>query len=273
MKILLTGSSGFIGRHVSSALMAEGHDVLGVNRAAGCDFNQMLKVNDWVPYLQSIDAVINCVGIIAETPKQSFERLHELAPSALFRACEQTGVKRIVQVSALGADEQAFTPYQLSKKAADDVLRLMCCDWFILRPSLVYGEESRSTRFFKGLAKYSVLPLVEGGWQQVQPVHIDDLVSTVQACLIAQKTKQTIDVVGPRAISIADWIQVLRKQLGKTRAFVFPVPFKLMLSASHLVHRMIPLLHPDNLRMLQQGNVASNEAMIRLIGRPPRELS
>ncbi|MDH5326446.1 MAG: NAD-dependent epimerase/dehydratase family protein [Gammaproteobacteria bacterium] len=272
MKILLTGSSGFIGRQVSTALEADGHEVVGVNRADGCDFNHMLKASDWLPFLQSIDVVINCVGIIVETEYQRFDRLHNLAPSALFCACDKVGIARVIQVSALGADDQAFTEYQLSKKAADDVLRQLSCDWFILRPSLVYGEAGRSTRFFNRLARFPVLPLLDGGQQQVQPVHIDDLVCAIQACLTAEPARRTIDIVGPQVFSFAAWIQQLRQHLGKTPAFIVPIPFLFMLPVAYLIHHVLPLFHPDNLRMLQQGNTASSVAMTQLIGRCPRDI-
>ena len=272
MKILLTGSSGFIGRHIHTALEEAGHDVIAVSRKTGFNFNQMTQVADWLPQLQSVNIVINCVGIIVETKQQRFDVLHTLAPSALFRACEQSGIDRVIQISALGADDSAFTSYQLSKKAADDVLRSMSYDWFILRPSLVYGEDGASTSFFKKLASFPVLFLVDGGRQQIQPVHIDDLVNTVIACLTIQPAKQTIDIVGPRAMSFADWLKQLRQQMSNSPVRIFSVPFSLALVVAHLLHHIFPLLHPDNLRILRQGNTSSNSAMEKLIGRMPRDV-
>jgi len=272
MKILLTGSSGFIGQHIDAALIAAGHEVMQASRCNGMDFNRMVQVSDWLPHLQHVDVVINCVGIIVETRQQQFINLHTAAPSALFRACEQAGVSRVIQISALGADEDAFTPYQLSKKAADDVLRSLALDWFILRPSLVYGEGGASTRFFRSLAKLPVLPLVSGGVQQIQPVHIYDVVDVVLACLTAKKTRQTIDITGPQAMSFADWIQRFRHKIDKTPSFIIPVPYRLMVEMAHVFHFIFPLLHPDNLRMLQQGNTASNISMLQILGRAPRDL-
>ena len=272
MKILITGSRGFIGQHLIVTLKAEGHDVIEVSRQTGVDFNHMVETSDWLPLLETVDVVINCVGIIVENKQQSFNNLHTRAPSALFKACEQAGVTRVIQVSALGADEKAFTPYQLSKKAADDVLRNLPLEWFILRPSLVYGEGGASTRFFKKLAKFPVLALVNGGNQYIQPVHIMDLVDVVRTCLTAQPANKTIDVVGPQAMTFAQWIQRLRYESGKAGAFIIPVPYKGMLFISYLLHFCIPLLHPDNLRMLQQGNSSEDKSMSQLLGREARVL-
>ena len=272
MKILLTGSSGFIGQHIYSALKASGYEVISASRSNRMDFNQMLQVKDWLPYLESVAVVINCVGIIVETKQQRFLNLHNRAPSALFRACEQAGVSRVIQISALGVDENALTPYQQSKKAADDVLRNLSIDWFILRPSLVYGDESASTRFFNQLAKLPVLPLVSGGTQRIQPVHIMDIVDLVLACLTATRAKKTIDVVGPKAMTLAEWIQLLRSQFNKPRSCIIPIPYKWSLNMSYLFQSFVPLLHPDNLRMLQQGNTSDDDSMLKLLWRARREL-
>lgn len=272
MKILLTGSSGFIGKHISEKLKVSGYDTVEVNRKNGVDFTQMNNKSDWLPHLQSVDVVINCVGIIVETKKQSFNSLHFLAPSALFRACEESGVSRVIQISALGADENAFTPYQLSKKAADEVLRDTSLDWFILRPSLVYGEEGTSTRFFKRIAALPIIPLIDGGKQYIQPVHINDLVDVVLACLVVKSAKQTIDVVGPQVITLAEWLQRLNYLAGKNKIFIISIPYQLMLWLSTIFQFFIPLLHPDNLRMLQQGNTSKDKSMVKVLGRKPYDL-
>ncbi|MEZ5448123.1 MAG: NAD(P)H-binding protein [Thiolinea sp.] len=152
MHVFLTGASGFIGSHLQQALQVAGHEVRAATRSQGFDFGRMLTEADWYPHLSGMEVVINTVGIIAEVGDQRFDAVHHLAPAALFRASMQAGVKRVIQVSALGADEQAFTPYQLSKRAADEVLRDLPLDWFVLRPSLVYGRGGKSSALFHRMA-------------------------------------------------------------------------------------------------------------------------
>ena len=100
MRILITGASGFIGRHLVSALATQGHEVIGCVRTARSlsnlagvnplviDYNQALTISDWLPHLENIDLVINAVGIIKESRRQRFDVIHTQAPCALFRACE-----------------------------------------------------------------------------------------------------------------------------------------------------------------------------------------
>lgn len=269
MNILLTGASGFIGGHIAKALQAAGHQVKPISRTQGIDFNTMLTPDVWLPHLQEIDAVINSVGIIAETAGQSFENLHYRAPAALFQASAKVEVKRVIQISALGADEKAFAPYQLSKKAADDVLRGLALDWFILRPSLVYGEGGKSSAMFKLMASLPIIPLVGDGKQRIQPVHVSDVVATVMQALSATPTQRTLDVVGAYPLSFIDWLQTMRQHNGKKNALTLPIPFSLILNSAKLMRYLVPMMHPDNLRMLQNGNAAPVEPLAEFLGRMP----
>ncbi len=269
MKILLTGATGFIGGHIARGLQQAGHQVLPVSRQQGHDFRQMLTEADWLPLLQGVDAVINSVGIIVETGGQTFENLHYRAPAALFRACEQAGVRRVIQISALGVDDQAFTAYQLSKKAADDVLRGLDLDWFVLRPSLVYGQGGSSMAMFRQMAALPVIPLVGDGQQPIQPVHVDDVVATVIHCLQAHPAQRTLDVVGAHALSFVDWLQLIRTTGGKKRAPVLSAPVGLIMASAQWMRFVVPILHPDNLRMLQKGNTSDVAPLSALLGRVP----
>lgn len=269
MKILLTGASGFIGGHTLRALEHAGHEVIPASRRHGFDFKQMLRPEDWLPHLKGVDAVINSVGIIAEIRGQTFEALHYRAPAALFRACVMVGVPRVVQISALGADEQAFTPYQLSKKSADDVLRNLSLEWFVLRPSLVYGEGGKSSAMFRFMASLPVIPLAGDGKQRIQPVHVSDVVATVLQCLQAASARRTLDVVGAYPLTFVDWLQSMRLEAGEKPALTLPVPFSLIMAIAQVGRFVVPMLHPDNLRMLQQGNMADVQPLTDFLGRSP----
>lgn len=271
--VLLTGATGFIGSSLDSRLRQAGYSVVPAARSLGLDFNRMRSPDDWMPHLRGVDAVVNAVGIIAQTQRQRFEVLHRQAPMALFSACAATGVRRVVQISALGADEHAFTPYQLSKRAADDHLRSLSLGWFVLRPSLVFGEGSRSLRFFRALARMPLLLLPDGGTQPVQPVHIDDLSECVLHCLRSERTNLTLDLVGPRPFRFVDWLALLRRQQGRQGDLrVCDIPPSLFMTAAHLVRHALPLAHPDNLRMLQQGNMADARPLAQFLGRPLRDM-
>lgn len=272
MKVLVTGASGFIGGAIQQALQQAGHEVVPIARRSGVNVNTMLQPEQWRPYLVGVDVVINAVGIIAETRGQSFENLHTRAPLALFKASEQQGVKRVIQISALGVDEQAFTAYQLSKKAADDGLKASNLDWFILRPSLVYGAGGSSDAMFRRLAALPLISLPGGGQQRIQPVNVSDVVATVMRCLIAEPSQHVLDVVGPKQYTLETWLQALRAQQGKKPALIISIPWSLIMLTAQLGHKLIPVLHPDNMRMLKKGSVSDVEGIKQFLGRLPLEL-
>ncbi len=270
MRILLTGSSGFVGSHLQQALTDLDHQVTPCSRATGFDFNQLLTAEAWLPHLEGIDVVINCVGIIAENRTQHFEQLHRLAPIALFTACQQCGVNKIIQISALGADENAFTPYQITRKAADDFLRASSVDWTIIQPSLIYGEGSESFKLFRLMAKLPLISVPGKGDYLVQPVHISDVVKVVLESITTDKASQkTIAAVGATAVSYKDWLQVIRNSMGKKPALILPIPFKLLFLMSKAMGTLFPLFSEANLKMLQAGNSASAANITQLLGSAP----
>jgi len=99
LKVLVLGAGGFIDGHAAAALRAAGHQVV----AGRLDFERAAKPEDWLASVQGMDAVVNAVGIIRESGGRTFNALHYAAPRALFDACASAGVRRVLQVSALGA--------------------------------------------------------------------------------------------------------------------------------------------------------------------------
>ncbi|MCT9070617.1 SDR family oxidoreductase [Cupriavidus gilardii] len=297
--MLLTGASGFIGAAIASALARAGCRVLcGVRDPAkaprdlgscefrAVDFGALTDAQAWLPLLDGVDVVVNAVGIFAERGEQTFELLHRRAPIALFAACARAGVRAVIQISALGADEQATTPYHLSKKAADDYLADLGLPAAILQPSLVYGPGGVSARMFGTLATMPLLPLPGGGRQRVQPVHLDDVVTTIvrlatmadgnpggAAAMRPDWPQGRIPVVGPTALDLRDYLGQLRSALGQPgRLRVVPMPDALVRASLPLTTRLAPglPLNQDALAMLARGNTGDPELMHRLLGRPPR---
>lgn len=269
MNVMVTGANGFIGRNIAAALSAAGHRVTPVSRRHGIDFSAMATPAHWLPHLKHIDAVINCVGIIGETGSQRFGPLHTLAPSALFRACEQTGVRRVLQISALGADETAFSAYHLSKRAADDVLRGLDLDWFVLRPSLIYGKGGKSAELFMRLARLPMVPVIGDGLQEIQPVHISDVVATVMHSLTSRETRKTLDILGTETFTFTEWMQWMRRAQGLPPAPVLRIPFRLAMAFAQVAKHFNAMLQPENLRMLQTGYRADVQPLVRFLGREP----
>ena len=269
MKILLTGGTGFVGRNLIPQLQRAGHQVTSLSRRQGIDFRSMQTIEAWAPWLRGIDAVINAVGIIVETGSQRFVDLHQRAPVALFDACVRHGVRRVIQISALGADASAFSAYHLSKRAADDHLRQLDLDWFVVRPSLIYGRGGGSSTVFERLARLPIIMAVGDEEQMLQPVHIADVVATVVHCLFSERGQITLDVVGDETVSFIDWMRRLRSAQGLGEAPVWRIPLRLALTLAGLGQPLSPMLRRENILMLVKGYSASVEPWTSVMGRPP----
>ena len=284
MKVLITGVSGFIGSHLTSALIAAGYEVVACARNSAAvkqrwpgiaviesDFSRDHETADWLPRLQGVDVVVNAVGIIRETRTQTFEALHTAAPCALFRAAERAGVSKVIQISALGADETAFSRYHLSKRAADECLLGLNLNWAIVMPSIVYGPGAGSMAFFKAVAALPVVPLVEAGEQSVQPIHIDDFTqAVVQLITPDAPTKLRIAMVGPQPITIKIMFTRLRQWLGMSHIRFVRLPYGLASIAARLGGLMgnTPMT-PETVQMLRKGNTGDVEPFVARFGFMP----
>lgn len=284
MNILLTGATGFIGSHLLRALQSQGHQVTAcvrdpasaARRFSGpryiaCDFTRDHTVASWRDRLADVDVVINAVGIIRESGAQTFHALHFAAPRALFLAAAEMGVKRVIQISALGADDGAESQYHLTKRAADDVLAGLNLDSVILRPSIVHGAGAKSSEVFRALAALPFIPVPDDGLQPIQPIHVNDLVRVVLACVAAAEAgRQCIDLVGPEPITFLDMLLHMRHWLGLSRPRVMHVPYALLLPLARIGGFLgnAPIT-PETVAMLRRGNCAPVQPLIERFGFTP----
>lgn len=288
MRVLVTGASGFIGSHLVEALLLNNHEVtavarntdalaarFGAARFINMDFTKPLQPEDWQLHLRGVDVVINTVGIITEAGSQRFDTLHIEFPRLLFKACELAGVKRAIQISALGAASTATSRYHLSKHTADSELRSLAIESVIVKPSLVFGVRGKSTEFFRALAAQPVQVLIDHGNQQVQPIYIDDLVAILVRLVDMEHPPAEVAAVGPAPVPFREMLAGYRHWLGDAAQNTnelrsISLPFSLAVTAAKLLGFLnSPFFNEENLRMLQRGNTASPELCTRLLERPP----
>ena len=268
MKVVVIGAGGFIGRHSAAALEGAGCTVRRAGRDV-IDFEQP-SIGRWRAELDGVDAIVNAAGVFRESDRATFDRTHADGPIALFALCAERGVA-VVQISALGADADATTPFHITKKRADDALLALDVPSIVLQPSLVYGSDGKSARVFTSIASMPVIGLPAGGTQMVQPVHVDDVAAAVVSAVTQrQYPRARIACVGPKAMSLRGYMVALREAMGLRRPLFVNVPMPLV----KLVARArIGLLDPDALAMLERGNTADPVPFAVLIGRRPRDAS
>jgi uncharacterized protein YbjT (DUF2867 family) len=280
MKILICGATGFLGRHLTSALQTAGHTVVrGIRKPTqpddiAVDFAHDTDKAIWLPRLVGIDAVINVVGVLRDTESQPMLKLLELTPLALFAACQEAGIKRIVQGSALGVDQGIETPYFHFRRKPEAFLKSLpdSIRWLITRPSVIYGDDGASAKMFRLQASLPIHPLPAGGKQKLQPVHIDDICEAVTRWLGDPNAKsQTLSCVGSEATDMRGMLDSYRHQLGHANAIHIDIP-SFLVELSARIGDYIPAspLCSDTLTMLNAGNTGDATGFTQLLGHPPR---
>ena len=247
-------------------------------RCIALDIGRATEPADWLPHLAGIEAVVNCAGVLQDSPRDSTAGVHVEGAAALFAGCEQAGVRRIVHISAIGVDRDATTAFARTKLTGDQALMGRDLDWVILRPSVVVGRAAYGgSALFRGLAALPVVPSV-AGTGLLQVVQLDDLVRTILFFLKPDApTRIALEIAGPERLTLDDVLIAYRRWLGHTSIRVVKVPHWM----SDMVFRvgdLIGLLEwrpplRSTVRIeIERGGVGDAGEWTRLTGIVPRTL-
>lgn len=267
MKILLLGGNGFIGRRLAVRLIEAGHELSAPSRA---ELDLARPNQDWTVWLDGVDAVANLAGAFRQGRAGGFDAIHHAGPLRLAALARAHGVRRWVQLSALGAAAHAGAPF-LSSKGRGDAALLDCgMEAVVARPSLIYGADGASSRLLLRLARLPFWLLPEGGGQRIRPIAAADVAEGLQR-LIEGDARGVIDFVGAEEASLADYLRQLRRLQGVgDAAWLCPVPAWLADGLAAACGCWPgSLLNRDSLRMLRQGSTADPAAFAALLGRQP----
>ena len=239
MRVLVIGGYGFIGSAIVSALLDANHRVGGLGRSVEVarrrlpavdwiaqDLRRLLRPEDWEPWLAGYEAVVNAAGVLQDGARDDVNLVQSAAMRALFAACENFGPKRIVQISAVGADDEASTSFMRSKAEADAALAGSRLDWIILRPGLVIGSQAYGgTALLRGLAAFPLVLPIATPDAAVQTVGLGEVAEAVVMALDGRVPgRRSYDLVEAEAHRLADIVLAIRAWLGLAPAPLVTVP-------------------------------------------------
>ena len=279
--VTIFGGSGFVGRHAVAALAKRGWrvraavrrpDLAGHLQPMGA-VGQIHAVQANLRYPNSVrravegsDAVVNAVGILAPTGRQTFDAVHEQGAASIAHAAREAGVTRLVHVSAIGADAKSAAAYARSKAAGEHAVLETFSNAVILRPSIVFGPEDEFFNRFAGLARMSpFLPLIGGGKTKFQPVYVGDVAAAIANAIEGAGKAGTIyELGGPEVLSFRRLLDLTQEFTGRHRPY-FPMPFWLAKLQAILMSPLPNALRPitlDQVKLLARDNVVSDQAKI-----------
>jgi uncharacterized protein YbjT (DUF2867 family) len=232
--ILVTGGTGFVGRHVVHALRAKQRDV----RALVRDPKRAQQLRSWDVELAEgdmtdaaslrravagSDAVVHLVSIITGR-RADFERIMEKGTRDLVDAAREAGIRRFVLMSALGTTEHSkdLVPYYRAKWEMERAVKESGLEFVIFRPSFVFGKDGGVLPMFMRQVRWSpVTPIVGDGTRRLQPIWVEDVAQYLATAVdLPEAANRTFELGGPDQVTWNELYERIAKVLGKRRARV-----------------------------------------------------
>ena len=274
--VTVFGASGFLGRHIVQALARRGYRIRAAVRRPDLATHlqplgapgQIMPVQANLRYRWSVDravegadAVVNAVGILAPSGRQSFDAVHVFGSRAIAEAARAAGLSGITQISAIGADGDSGSSYARSKAAGEAAVLETLPESVNLRPSIIFGPEDNFFNQFASMARFTpALPLI-GGETKFQPVYVCDVAEAVARSVDGTLTAGTTYELG--GLEVKSFKECLEDMLEVTRhsRVLLPIPFPVA-SAMGKIMQLFPgaPLTADQVELLKSDNVVSSEA-------------
>ena len=238
--VTIYGGSGFVGRYAAQRLAHAGWRV----RVAVRNPNDAMFVKPYgtVGQVEPIqcnirddasmraviagsDAVVNCVGVLWQSGRNTFEACQADGAARVARLAEEAGVSRLVHLSAIGANADSDSEYARTKAAGEAAVLDAMPGAIILRPSIIFGTEDEFFNQFAGLARLSpILPTVGGG-TRFQPVWVEDVAEAAARGASGEVDAGVFELGGPRVATFAECMTLILQIIRRRRLVVDVPPF------------------------------------------------
>ena len=287
-KVLLLGGSGYVGTYIANRLSQRGIEVTIPTRRRERTKALIIQPNVLMPQanihcvetltglMHGQDAVINLVGILHSRDVQfpysnDFAQAHVELPKKIVAACKATGVRRLVHMSALGANPQAPSEYLASKGDGEAVVMAAQgeLDVTVFRPSVIFGQgDAFLNMFAKVLAIAPIFPL-GFGHARFQPVWAADVADAFVDCLSDHTSfGQAYELVGPKVYTLRELVDYTKELTGSKARIIALGEGLAYLQAGLMWLAPKPMMSPDNLRSMQVDNIAGANAKLPPDWRP-----
>ena len=286
----ILGGGGFIGRYLVQNLTKKNYRCFITTRNAfkkgylktqappgaiefiDWSLNDLSKIKEAI---KNSDVVINLIGILYETRRQKFTNIHAEIPNIISKLCAENGVKKFIQVSAIGANGDSKSLYQKSKFQGEKNALGNFNNSIVIRPSVVCGAEDNFTNLFSKLSFLPVIPVVKTNYK-FQPILVTDVANAIMKSIeIKNNEKKIYEIGGPKIISFGDMVKSILNTINKKR-FVIDMPMPLAKIQSNILSLLPfpPILTRDQCEILSEADnvVSSNYSTLEDLGIKPADV-
>tara|TARA_B100001093_G_scaffold500593_1_gene551249 strand:- start:202 stop:1176 length:975 start_codon:yes stop_codon:yes gene_type:complete len=271
----ILGGGGFIGRYLVRNLTNKNYRCIITTRNAfqkgylktqappgaiefiDWSLNDLSKIKEAI---KNSDVVINLIGILFETRKQKFTNIHAEIPNIISKLCAENDVKKFIQVSAIGANNESKSLYQKSKFQGESNALRNFKNTVVIRPSVVCGAEDNFTNLFSKLSFLPVIPVVKTDYK-FQPILVSDVAGAIMKSIETKNNEGMIyEIGGPKIISFGDMVKSILSTINKKRFIIdMPMPLAKIQSSILSLLPFSPILTRDQCEILSEtDNVVSS---------------
>ena len=277
MNVAVAGGTGFIGKVILQKLVKAGHHVkalirpgslLKINKISGTESRYVYydSPTQMVKTVEDCQAIINLVGIISQTKDNTFDFAHHLIPMTLVKAVQDVGIKRFIQMSALGVDGGPNIEYFETKRLGENVVKASGLDWTVFRPSMVFGPGDHSVSMIAKLIKLApMFPVVGDGKYEMMPVHVENVADSFVKALDKPETfGKTYDIPGPDKYTFDQLLDLIGQAIGKKSVAKMHLPAGLIILKARIIGAIFGgPLSADLIKMLTAGSVSSDDSFYK----------
>ncbi|RYH09960.1 complex I NDUFA9 subunit family protein [Tropicimonas sp. IMCC6043] len=280
--VTIYGGSGFVGRYIARRMAKEGWRVrvatrvpdeslfvrtygeVGQVEPVPCNLRDEESVR---AAMHSADAVVNCVGILAEFRKNTFDAIQAEGAERVARLAAEAGIETLVHISAIGADANSDSDYARTKAAGEAAVLRHMPNAVILRPSVIFGPEDEFFNRFASMSRFGPVLNIIGADTRFQPVYVDDVAKAAVAGVTGKAAPGIYELGGPDVASFRDLMKLMLKIVRRNRLINdVPTGIANLMAGTFGVIQKVTLgnveapLTRDQIRNLQRDNVVSEGA-------------
>ncbi|MGH2746982.1 MAG: NAD(P)H-binding protein [Actinomycetota bacterium] len=284
MKIVVAGGTGFLGRHISRALMDDGHEVTVLTRApdemsripelegasaARADVLEARTLSGVFTDAQGVVGAVQFPNHPVEVPRKglTYDRFDRQGTEHLLAEAKQSRIERYVYISGAGADPASDKTWYRAKGRAEGAIEHSGLTYSILRPSWAYGPEDRALNRLAAISRFSpVVPRLGMRPQRIQPVFVDDIALAVRRIFASPDAwGRVFEIGGPDVLTMDEIIRTMLGVLGRRR-LVVPIPTALAkLGTAPLILLPAPPMTPHGIDFAVQDGLVDTTDLEKVL--------